>query len=75
MTTETYTLPIYWASYLINGDASGLEDNEQEEIDAWMESEEPGDCVDVGEDYWFSSHNDAHTNLAGDVAEYTFLKN
>lgn len=75
MTTETYTLPIYWASYLINGDASGLEDNEQEEIDAWMESEQPGSCVDVGEDYWFSSYNDARTGLAGDVAEYTFLKN
>lgn len=74
MTTETYTLPIYWASYLVNGDASGLQDNEQTVIDAWMESEKPGNCVDVDENYWFSSHNDARTMLAGDVAEYTFLK-
>ena len=25
----TEELPIYWASYLINGDSSGLEDNEE----------------------------------------------
>ena len=73
MTTETYTLPEYWASYLINGDASGLEDGEMEEIDGWFDNEQPGDCVDVGEESWFSSWNDART-LAGTVAEYTFLK-
>ena len=28
MKTDTSTLPAYWASYLINGDASGMTDDE-----------------------------------------------
>jgi hypothetical protein len=34
MQTETFTLPASWASFLINGDASGLADDEVAEIDA-----------------------------------------
>ena len=49
METLTYTLPAYWASYLINGDASGLEPGEQEQIDAWLAKEglpSPVSCSD-----------------------------
>ena len=67
-TIITYTLPMYWASYLINGDASGLEDGEQALIDIWTESEGYPNFVDVGEPH-FSRWNDA-TNLGGDVCEY-----
>lgn len=73
MDIQTYTLPSYWASYLINGDASGLENGEEDEIDEWLLSKQPGYCVGVGDDHWFSRSNDAGT-LAGDVAEYTFIK-
>ena len=34
ITTVTYSMPIYWASYLINGDASGIDDDEIAEADA-----------------------------------------
>lgn len=83
MKTETkintieYTLPAYWASYLINGDASGLEQGEQEQIDAWVEKQRQAlntslfscaGCIDEG----FSPWNDA-TTLGGDVCDYTFL--
>ncbi len=67
-----YVLPSYWASYLINGDASGLEDGEQDEIDRWVEQVNPGHCVDCSEDTWFAHSNDAGT-LAGDVCTYKFL--
>ena len=74
MQIETYTLPVYWASYLINGDASGLEDGEQAEIDAWLASLPYGyACVDVGEETGFRRSNDA-TDLGGDCAEYTFMR-
>ena len=74
-----YTLPAYWASYLINGDASGFDiantpddpdagTRQQLEIDAWLESEGFPRFVDCGEQY-FSWHNDA-TNLGGDVCDY-----
>ena len=71
MNTETYILPAYWASYLINGDASGLSNDEQAECDAWTDNNPGGNCVDVGESY-FARSNDAGT-IAGDVAEYTFF--
>lgn len=64
-----YTLPVYWSSYLVNGDASGLEDEEREEIDAFTEG--LGHCVDVSEDSWFAPFNDAN-NLGGEVSTYTF---
>lgn len=73
-TITNYDLPAYWASYLVNGDASGLEPGEQEQIDAWSARQgDIGSCVDVSEDSWFAWSNDA-TNLGGDVATYAFLK-
>lgn len=76
--TITYKLPSYWASYLINGDASGLEDNEQEQIDTWVERQRKNlnttlfSCTDCSEESAYSWRNDA-TNLGGDVCDYTFL--
>ena len=69
--TMSYTLPMYWASYLINGDASGLEDGEQAVIDAFLEREGNPHFCDCGESY-FSWHNDA-TSLGGDVCDYTAI--
>lgn len=66
-----YRLPAYWASYLINNDASGLEPGEREQIDAWLEKQDLPKPVDVGEAH-FSWSNDA-TDLGGDTATYTFL--
>ncbi len=42
--------PAHWASYLINGDASGLEDSEQAECDAWQESLQPAYVVSTEDD-------------------------
>ncbi len=69
-----YTLPIYWACYLINCDASGLNDGEQEEIDAFVEKEREDKAIsfcDVSEP-WFAHSNDAN-NLGGDVATFTVI--
>ena len=68
----TYTLPIYWASYLINGDHSGLDEGEKEVIDSWIKDNDYPNLVDVSEDYYFAHTNDA-TNLGGDVCEYTCI--
>ena len=65
-----YTLPVYWASYLVNNDPSGLEDSEIAEADSFIDREKPGFCVDVSEP-WFSHTNDAN-NLGGDVAYFIF---
>jgi hypothetical protein len=73
MKPVTYTLPAYWASYLINGDASGLEAGEQEIIDSFLARNGLDSPVDCSEEAYFSLFNDANTALAGDVLDYTFL--
>ena len=66
--TITYKLPAYWASYLINGDSSGLEESELQTVDSFLQREGEPSFVDCGEQY-FSHSNDA-TTLGGDVCDY-----
>jgi len=66
-----FTLPASWASALVNGDVSGLEDSEAAQIDAWLESENPGYCVGCSDESHFSWGNAAN-NLGGDCLVYTF---
>jgi len=66
---DTYILPAYWSCYLINGDASGLEDSDIAEIDDFCEG--LGPCVDVSDEYEFSWTNDAN-DLGGLVSTFTF---
>lgn len=56
--TEEFRLPTWWASYLINGDASGLTDEEQTEIDHWCEVHTTGPCLDMADDEGFTTRGD-----------------
>lgn len=70
--TREYTLPAYWASYLINGDSSGISDEEKSQADEWLKEKQlpaPASCSDES---WFAWRNDA-ANLGGDVMEFVFL--
>jgi hypothetical protein len=71
------TLPIYWASYLVNGDSSGMNEDELYDCDTFLtELNESIDadfaeCIDIIGDQYFASRNDAN-NLGGDVCIYLF---
>ena len=69
MKLDTYILPAYWASYLINGDLSGYEDSEIAEIEALCKG--LGPCIDMTDEDEFSWTNDAN-NLGGAVATFHF---
>jgi hypothetical protein len=69
----TYKLPAYWASYLVNGDASSLQDGEEQQIKYFLACHALGSPCDVSEDQYFSHSNDAHTGLGGDCCDYTFF--
>ena len=70
MKIETYTLPAYWACYLINGDASGYTDEEIAEIDAFCSGK--GFCVGCSDDtVEFAWRNDAN-KLGGSTKEFYF---
>jgi hypothetical protein len=85
--TVEFVLPVYWASYLVNGDDSGITEEERAEIDSFIDGAEVGaivkdgalvsakrvaGCVEVSEESYFSWWNDAFTGLGGDVAAFTF---
>ncbi len=67
----TFILPSYWASALINGDYSGLDETETQQVKDWEKTNSEYYVVECGEQY-FSSYNDA-TNLAGDVCDFTAI--
>ncbi len=50
MKFHTVTGPVYWASYFVNNDASGLEPQEKARADAWLERNKVVNVVDVARD-------------------------
>lgn len=74
MNVFTATAPDAWASYLMNGDASGIDDTDKAQADAWIEREGlglPVSCDDAG----FMWRHDAFTEcpLGAECQEYLFL--
>lgn len=70
-----YTAPSSWATYLINGDDSGMN---TEEIDAceqwlaWVDLGAPVSCHDAGFCHWHDAKR--FYNFAADCQTYTFLE-
>ena len=67
-----YRLPAPWASYLMNGVASGLETGERERIDAFLKSEGLSDPVDCESVASFCHSCDAPGELAGAMLLFRF---
>jgi len=70
-------LPIYWASYIANGDESGLEEGEKELVDSTLEHLEltRSYCADVKEDISFELPPSYLSELlAGDYCTYVFYE-
>lgn len=70
----TITAPSHWASYLINGDDSGLEPADIAACDAWIAREGVGlpvSCEDAG----FRWRHDAYVEspFGADCQDYVFL--
>lgn len=75
----TFEAPAHWASYLINGDASGLEKGEAERADAYVQGHAPRsriNVVDVDADsVGFTWSFDLYGGdcAGGEIARYTAL--
>ena len=75
MKTVTYTLPEFWAPYLINGDASGMEDSEIDAVDDWINAHDDikGECLGCTDEAEFRHRHDASEwALACNCLDYTF---
>ena len=76
-TYDTIPGPAAYASYYINGDASGLEAEEVRAADEWLEVHDVFDVIDCSDEAYFSSSTFAwgHTPYrAGDVLDYTIMR-
>lgn len=79
LSTYTYRAPSHWASYLVNGDHSGLSDAEKSQADRMIlevtKDIGNGHCVDCEEEGFSWRHDFQHIagRLGGDVSTYTFL--
>lgn len=75
MKTTTYTLPAHWACALINGDESGMEEEEIAAMNDWLRNFKPGACIDcTGEPEFCHSHDADGYELSGDCLTYTFYE-
>jgi hypothetical protein len=78
MELEKYELPIHWASALVNGDESGLSEEDQKALDKFtrymLKVYGQCFCIDVEDDVYFSLYHDATQFgvLAADCAIYCF---
>lgn len=81
VTTETELMPAHWANYLINGDPSGMEDNDitrcDEHIDKIIGFRDASVTVEDDAEPFFSWSFDLHGGNAkgGELLEYTIIVN
>ncbi len=75
MKTNQFRLPAYWASYLVNGDDSGLTREEILACEAWEVATNPGNCVSCDKSEELSRSHDAWDfwPYSGATELYTFL--
>ena len=68
-TIVTHILPAYWASYIVNDDASSLDSDELSKINAWLKSHRLAHCpAGCGDEYI-----GRFGGVIACVCEFTFL--
>ena len=76
LTEIKFDLPIYWATYIMYADESGLEDGEKEIIYEILEDLEVTNCIDVLDNQYLELYppNYMPSNMGGDYCTYVFLE-
>ena len=75
LTEVKFDLPIYWATYIMYADESGLEDGEKEIIDEILQDLEVN-CIDVLDNQYLELYPPCYmpSNMGGDYCTYVFLE-
>lgn len=74
MTQETYRIPAFYLSALINGDYSGLNDAEIGDLNTWLERVQPGSAVCPESEPFFAHSNDVFGFIGADCYDVIFIK-
>ena len=76
LTEVKFDLPIYWATYIMYADESGLEDGEKEIIDEILQELEVTNCIDVLDNQYLELYPPCYmpSNMGGDYCTYVFME-
>ena len=76
LTEVKFDLPIYWATYIMYADQSGLEEREKEIIDEILEDLEVTNCIDVLDNQYLELYPPSYmpSNMGGDYCTYVFME-
>ena len=76
LTEVKFDLPIYWATYIMYADESGLEEGEKEIIDEILQDLEVTNCIDVLDNQYLELYPPSYmpSNMGGDYCTYVFLE-
>ena len=76
ITEIKFDLPIYWATYIMYADESGLEEGEKEIIDEILQDLEVTNCIDVLDNQYLELYPPSYmpSNMGGDYCTYVFLQ-
>ena len=74
--TVEHDFPIYWNTYIMYGDSSGLEDGEKVIIDEILEDLEVTNCIDVLDNQYLELYPPSYmpSNMGGDYCTYVFME-
>ena len=76
LTEIKFDLPIYWATYIMYADESGLEEGEKEIIDEILQELEVTNCIDVLDNQYLELYPPCYmpSNMCGDYCTYVFME-
>ena len=76
LTEVKFDLPIYWATYIMYADESGLEEGEKEIIDEILEDLKVTNCIDVLDNQYLELYPPSYmpSNMGGDYCTYVFME-
>lgn len=70
---QSYILPEFWTSAIVNDDLSEMSNEDIKQFNAWMKKFKPGYCTAILEDSKFCRYHDAKGYvLACSCIEFTF---
>jgi hypothetical protein len=76
MDNNIFILPAHWACGLINGDTSGMDADDEDNMNRFIQEVTPefGYCAGCSEESWFQHGHDANRNQGANVLEFYFIK-
>lgn len=74
MQTNTYRLPAAYACALINDDYSGLNDEDEKELNEWLDRIQPGYATMPDGEPFLAHGHDINRNQGADCLDFIFIK-